>query len=40
VGSVGGMAVEVGDAAMLGKWMLRMMWRVSVVKPVTGSLER
>jgi hypothetical protein len=39
-GSVGGIAVEVGNAAMLGKWMLQMMWRVSVVKPVTGSLKR
>jgi hypothetical protein len=40
VGSVGGMAVEVGNAAMLGNWMSRMLWRVSVGKPVTGSLKR
>jgi hypothetical protein len=40
VGSVGGMAVEVGNAAMLGNWMLRMTWRVSVEKPVTDSLKR
>ncbi len=39
-GSMGGMAVEVGNAAMLGNWMLQMMWRVSVEKPVTDSLER
>jgi hypothetical protein len=39
VGSVGGMAVEVGNAAMLGNWMSWMTWRVSVEKPVTDSLE-
>jgi hypothetical protein len=37
---MGGMAVEVGNAAMLGNWMSRMMWRVSVGKPVMDSLER
>ncbi len=39
-GSVGEMAIDVGDAAVLGDWMTWMMWRVSVGKPVTGSLER
>jgi hypothetical protein len=34
------MAIEVSNAAMLGDWMMWMMWRVSVGKPVTGSLER
>jgi hypothetical protein len=34
------MGIEVSDAAMLGDWMKRMMWRVSVGKPVMGSLER
>jgi hypothetical protein len=34
------MAIEVSNAAMLGNWMSQMMWRVSVGKPVTGSLER
>jgi hypothetical protein len=37
---MGGMAVEVGNAAMLGNWMSWMMWRVSVGKPVTDILER
>jgi hypothetical protein len=36
----GGVAVEVGDAAVLGNWILWRMWEVSVGKPVTGSLER
>ncbi len=35
-----GLAVEVSDAAMLGNWMLLMMWRVSVEKPVMDSLKR
>ncbi len=39
-GSVGEMAIEVGNAAVLGDWMTQMMWRVSVGKPVMGSLER
>ncbi len=39
-GSVGGMAVEVSNAAMLGNWMLRRMRRVSVGNPATDSLER
>jgi hypothetical protein len=34
------MAIEVGDAAVLGDWMMRMMCRVSVGKPVVDSLER
>jgi hypothetical protein len=38
-GSMGGMAVEVGNAAMLGNLMLWMMWRVSVGKPVSDSLK-
>jgi hypothetical protein len=34
------MTVKAGDAAMLGKSMSRMMWRVSVEKLVTDSLKR
>jgi hypothetical protein len=34
------MAIEAGDSAMLGEWMSRMVGRVSVGKPVMGSLER
>jgi hypothetical protein len=37
---MGGMAVEIGDAAMLGNWMSRMMWRVSVGRPVMDSLKK
>jgi hypothetical protein len=33
------MAIEVGDAAMLGDGMTQMMWRVSVGKPVRSSLK-
>jgi hypothetical protein len=33
------MAIEVGNAAMLGDWMSQMMWRVSVGKLMMGSLE-
>ncbi len=39
-GSVREMAIEVGNAAVLRDWMRWMMWRVSVGKPVMGSLER
>jgi hypothetical protein len=34
------MAIEVSNAAMLGDWMTWIMWRVSVRKPVMGSLKR
>jgi hypothetical protein len=40
VGSVGGLAIEVNDAAMLGDLVMRMMWRESVGRLVTGSLKQ
>ncbi len=36
----GVVAVEVGNAAVLGNWISWRMWEVSVGKPVKGSLER
>jgi hypothetical protein len=39
-GGGGVLAVEVGNAAVLGNWILRRMWEVSVGKLVMGSLER
>ncbi len=33
------MVAEVGDAAVLGKWILRKVWGVSVAKSVMGSLQ-
>jgi hypothetical protein len=36
----GGVAAEVGDAAVLGNWILRRVWGVSVGKLVMGSLKR
>jgi hypothetical protein len=37
---MGEMAIDVGDCAVLGDWISRMMWGVSVGKPVTDGLER
>ncbi len=37
---MGGVAIEVGDVAMLGNWMSWIMWGVSVGKPVMGGLKR
>ncbi len=36
----GGVAAEVGDAAVSGNWILQRVWRVSVGKLVMGSLKR
>jgi hypothetical protein len=40
VGVGGGVAAEVGNAAVLGKWISRRLWVVSVGKSVMGSLKR
>jgi hypothetical protein len=39
VGSMG-VAAEVGNAAVLGKWISRRVWGVSVGELVMGSLKR
>ncbi len=36
----GGVAAEVGNAAVLSNWILRRVWGVSVGKSVMGSLKR
>ncbi len=36
----GGVAVEIGNAAVLGNWILQRVWGVSVGKSVMGSLKR
>jgi hypothetical protein len=35
-----GVTTEVGNAAVLGKWIPQRVWRVSVGKSVMGSLKR
>jgi hypothetical protein len=36
----GGVAAEVGDAAVSGNWISQRVWGVSVGKSVMGSLKR